>query len=79
MKDDLTTILSWKRYNGKKDTLPKEGRYVMVCRCKGFRQLGIPRKCKLRVYPWGMSWSGGAASPVRNGDTWTYWPTAPEV
>lgn len=71
----ITTTLTWTRYDGTPETLPKKGFVVLLV-------------LQTRVYECTMSghdddpvwvWGFGDSKTAAIGDTWAYWPEAPEV
>ena len=69
----ITTTLTWTRYDGTPETLPEGGVTVLLARPDW------------EVEVWDTQFTSGkwygrrVNTPLEVGDTWAYWPEAPEV
>lgn len=75
----ITTTLTWTRYDGTPETLPEKDRLCLVSRVF----CGVPTLWQRPHYipKWAIDqWDDGShGMGAKVGDTWAYWPEAPEV
>lgn len=73
----ITTTLTWTRFDGAPETLPEEGVFVLLVGKTKVRERMLHTDCESGTSVWAGVFEPQV--PTKVGDTWAYWPEAPEV